>query len=107
MAEAFEVNEDDDLAERLMKCLEAGQLRGGDKRGRQSAALIVVKTEEYDFINLRVDEHPEPVAELRRIFEIAKTQLVPFVDMMPTRENPEGALDESIMELLLKPPSRR
>lgn len=59
-----------------MLVLEAGQAAGGDKRGKQSAALKVYNTEAYPWLDLRVDEHRNPVAELR-IFEIAKHQLCP------------------------------
>lgn len=71
MAQAFEGSEGE-LAERLMKTLEAGQEAGGDKRGKTSAALLVVgkkHKETRSLIDLRVDEHPDPVHELRRIFE--------------------------------------
>jgi len=78
------------LAERLLSALEAGQAAGGDRRGRQSAALIVRGAEVFPLVDLRVDEHPDPVEELRRIFEIAKTELFPFVKALPTAENPTG-----------------
>lgn len=71
MAQTFE-NSKDDLAERLLKALEAGQEIGGDKRGRTSAALFVVDKQPLPtrpFIDLRVDAHPNPVAELRRVWE--------------------------------------
>jgi len=74
MAQAFEGSKGE-LAERLMKALEAGQESGGDKRGKTSAALLVVskgQKEPRPFIDLRVDEHPDPVNELRRIFEYFK-----------------------------------
>jgi len=64
------------LAERLIKALRAGQDAGGDKRGRQSAALLVVrKGWGYGGLNdrfrdLRVDDHPFPIEELKRIYEI-------------------------------------
>lgn len=61
------------LAERLMKSLEAGEASGGDKRGKVSAALLVVSGEKLmqtrPFLSVRVDLHDEPVRELRRIFE--------------------------------------
>jgi uncharacterized Ntn-hydrolase superfamily protein len=107
LAETFEANPDDELPERLMKCLEAAQAAGGDKRGRQSAALLVMKTEGYAYVDLRVDEHAEPVAELRRVFTVASKQLLPFVEMMPTREEPTRNPDEALMEMILKPPSER
>ncbi len=78
------------LAERLLMALEAGQAAGGDRRGRQSAALIVRGREVFPLVDLRVDEHPDPVKELRRIFEVAKIELFPFVRALPTADNPSG-----------------
>ncbi len=77
MADAFEMAQGP-LADRLLVTLEAGQAAGGDKRGRVSAALLVVGDEEYPYIDLRVDEHVEPVAELRRIFDLYTT--LPYLD---------------------------
>lgn len=107
MVEAFESSADMDLAERLLRSVEAGQAAGGDKRGRQCAALLVVDREEFPRWDLRVDEHPLPVAELRRVFEIAKLQLLPFVEGLPTRENPMGALGEDFIAMNLLPPPQR
>lgn len=70
MAEAFESSSGKELSERLLLALEAGQAAGGDKRGKQSAALLVASPEPRYYHNLRVDEHTEPVAELRRIYEV-------------------------------------
>jgi len=67
-----------DLSERLMKALEAGQRAGGDKRGKKSAALLVMNQQKMrtrPFIDIRVDEHPEPVKELRRIYEAYKEEI--------------------------------
>jgi len=74
MAQTFEGSEGW-LAKRLMKALEAGQEAGGDRRGRISAALLVAshkQTETGPILNLCIDEHPEPVKELRRLFEAYK-----------------------------------
>jgi len=71
MAQTFE-NSEEELAERLLKALEAGQEAGGDKRGRTSAALLIASREQIKnrpIIDLRVDEHHDPVKELKRIFE--------------------------------------
>lgn len=62
-----------ELAERLIRALEAGQQAGGDKRGKQSAALLVASSRPTFQHNLRVDDHPEPVAELRRVFDLVRT----------------------------------
>lgn len=77
MAETFEMAQGP-LAQRLLVTLEAGQAAGGDRRGKVSAALLVVRDEEYPYIDLRVDEHPEPVKELRRIFNIYSS--LPYLD---------------------------
>lgn len=74
MADTFEKS-DGELSERLIRALEAGQKAGGDKRGKVSAALLVVgeiKIETRPFLDLRVDEHQNPVRELRRIYETYK-----------------------------------
>lgn len=107
MAEAFARTMDLTLPERLMTVLEAGQAAGGDKRGRQSAALKVYRTEEFPYLDLRVDEHRHPVAELRRVFEVARHQLLPFVDGMPSRKNPLGDLPDAVAKTLLQPPPFR
>jgi uncharacterized Ntn-hydrolase superfamily protein len=83
MAEAFERTRGS-LGERLLVALETGQAAGGDRRGRVSAALLVVGDEAYPTIDLRVDEHTEPVAELRRIFDIY-TALPYLDDLHPKR----------------------
>lgn len=107
MAQAFEDGAGCDLDERLMRALEAGDAAGGDKRGKQSAALEIVAGEDYPCLDLRVDEHAEPVAELRRILGVARHQLVPFVAGMPRKDGPAGALPEDVSTMLLRPPGKR
>jgi len=87
MARAFEVSADEELPERLLRALEAGQEAGGDRRGRQSAGIHVVHTEEYPYCDLRVDDHPDPVPELRRVFEVFQRELTPFLPLMPRRDD--------------------
>ncbi|HEX6988158.1 MAG TPA: DUF1028 domain-containing protein [Bacillota bacterium] len=79
------------LAERLLRCIEAGEAAGGDKRGKQSAALLVVEREDYPLIDLRVDDHGEPVAELRRIYGIYLRDYADILRALPTRANPAGS----------------
>ncbi len=69
MARTFSKS-DGELASRLLLALEAGQAAGGDKRGKQSAALLVASPEPRMYHNLRVDDHVDPVGELRRIYEL-------------------------------------
>ncbi len=107
MAASARASAGEPLHERLMRALEAGQSAGGDKRGKQSAALKVVDVEAYPWLDLRVDEHADPVGELRRVLEIAKLQLVPFVEGMPTRADPLRGLPADVSAMLLEPPALR
>jgi uncharacterized Ntn-hydrolase superfamily protein len=107
MAEAAAASEASPLHERLMLALEAGQAAGGDKRGKQSAALKVFNKEEFAWLDVRVDEHRHPVAELRRVLEIAKQQLLPFIDGMPSRLDPIGGIPEAVTAMIMTPPQYR
>jgi uncharacterized Ntn-hydrolase superfamily protein len=86
MALAFEASVDEELPERLLRALEAGQEAGGDRRGRQSAAIRVVHTEDYPYCDLRVDDHPDPIAELRRVFALFHGE-EPLRQVMPRRDD--------------------
>jgi uncharacterized Ntn-hydrolase superfamily protein len=88
MATAFELSLGDDLPERLLLALEAGQEAGGDRRGRQSAGIHVVAEEAYPWCYLRVDDHPDPVTELRRVAEVWRREEAPFMEFMPRRDDP-------------------
>lgn len=74
LAETFEATNAMTLAERLLDCLDAAEAAGGDSRGRQSAALLVVERDggyaalSDTLVDLRVDDHPDPLVELRRLF---------------------------------------
>ncbi len=107
MEAAFLAADGADLAERLMRALEAGQAAGGDKRGKQSAALKIHEREAYPWLDLRVDEHPAPVAELRRVLGIATLQLRPFVDSMPTRDGTTAVVPGAARAVLALPPPQR
>ena len=107
MAETFQNSTGQELSERLMLALEAGQSQGGDKRGKQSAALKIYHHEDYPWLDVRVDEHAMPVAELRRVLTIARLQLLPFVENMPKKGQAAGALPDDITAMLLRPPPDR
>jgi uncharacterized Ntn-hydrolase superfamily protein len=89
-----------ELAERLIAALEAGQRAGGDKRGKQSAALRVHSTEDYADIDLRVDDAPEPLPELRRLYEVWRRDYLPMKELYPTRARPYGTHDPKEVEAL-------
>ncbi len=97
-AEAFEASRALPFAERLIAAMEAGEAAGGDKRGKQAAALIVYTTERYPALDLRVDDHPEPIAELRRLYEVSLDRFQPFVACLPSARDPHGITDRAAIE---------
>ena len=86
------------LPERLMAALDAGQLAGGDRRGKQSAAMVVVTTEDFPDVNLRVDDHAEPLVELRRLLGLWRQQGEPRLRTAPRRADPSGETDLDVLE---------
>jgi uncharacterized Ntn-hydrolase superfamily protein len=107
MADAFRAGAGASLAERLMHALEAGDQAGGDKRGKQSAAILVHSSEDYPLLDLRVDEHVAPVRELHRVLGIAQLQLLPFVECMPRKGAAPAPAPKHVKEMLLRPPPER
>jgi uncharacterized Ntn-hydrolase superfamily protein len=99
-AAAFEAATSRDLpfAERLISALEAGEAAGGDKRGKQAAALLICSSEAYPFLDLRVDDHPEPLTELLRLYVRSLERYQPFVACLPSRARPAGMTDRAQIE---------
>lgn len=91
MRESFESDDSQPLSKRLLLALSAGEAAGGDKRGRQSAALKVYGSQSFPILDLRVDEHPDPVAELRRVYGVAEEILIPLIDSLPTPDAEAGS----------------
>ena len=71
---------------------------GGDKRGKQSAALLICSTEDYPELNLRVDDHADPLAELNRLYHKAHERFVPYLRCSPSKARPWGVLDRAVIE---------
>ena len=86
------------MPDRLMLSMEAGEAAGGDRRGRQSAAMVMVTTEDFPDLNLRVDDHTEPLVELRRLLGLWKEQGVPRLGIAPSKSNPSGLIDLDAIE---------
>ena len=96
-AKAFQ-NSKKPFAERLIGALEAGEAAGGDKRGKQSAALLVYSGEQYPDFDLRVDDHADPLAELRRLYDKAHERFVPYLKCSPSKARPWGITDRAVLE---------
>ena len=86
------------LPERLLLAMLAGQNAGGDRRGRQSAAMRVITTEDFPDLDLRVDDHPDPLAELGRLLGLWRQQAEPRLALAPRRANPAGFIDLDAIE---------
>jgi uncharacterized Ntn-hydrolase superfamily protein len=97
-ARAYEARRGLPMAERLIAALCAGDAAGGDKRGRQSAAIRVQGPEDYPELDLRVDDHDNPFAELQRLHARSLERFQPFAQCLPTRERPAGVLDRAQIE---------
>jgi uncharacterized Ntn-hydrolase superfamily protein len=85
------------LAERLMAAMEAGEAAGGDKRGRQSAAIQTASSDPYPDLDLRVDDHPDPLAELRRLHRVWSGYTKHFRRFLPGRDHP-GVFDRTVIQ---------
>jgi uncharacterized Ntn-hydrolase superfamily protein len=83
------------FAERLMSAMEAGEAAGGDKRGRQSAALRIHRSEPYPWLDIRADDHADPLAELRRLYDVAHERYIHFAEAIPTSANIHGLTDRT------------
>ena len=107
LAATFEANAHLELAERLLECLAAAQAAGGDRRGQQSASLLVVEKDagyanlSDKVIDLRVDDHPRPIAELRRLFELHREifGVTPEEDWLDVDERLQDELKERLAQL--------
>ncbi|MEM8731617.1 MAG: DUF1028 domain-containing protein [Pseudomonadota bacterium] len=90
------------FAERLMSAMEAGARAGGDKRGTQSAALVIHRSEDYPWLSLRADDHPDPLAEVRRLYDVAQERFLHLADHLPTRDNFSGTTDRGPIDAAIE-----
>jgi uncharacterized Ntn-hydrolase superfamily protein len=86
------------FARRLIAAMRAGEAAGGDKRGKQSAALLIHGREEWSALDLRVDDHDDPLAELERLEQVSRKHWVHFRKFLPTRQNPAGVTDRATID---------
>jgi uncharacterized Ntn-hydrolase superfamily protein len=97
-AKVLVANADLPFAQRLIAALKAGEAAGGDKRGKQSAALLIHGEEEWSDLDLRVDDHADPLAELERLEQVSRERWVHFRPFLPTRKNPAGITDRATID---------
>ena len=97
-AEAFVSAQGLPLAERLLAAMAAGEAAGGDKRGKQAAALRIHGDEDYPQLDLRVDDHTEPIMELQRLYRVSLERFQPFVACLAGRHDAVGLTDRTQIE---------
>lgn len=90
------------IVERLIAAMQAGEDAGGDKRGKQSIALRVQGPEVFARLDLRVDDHADPIPELQRLYGVAQERFIPFSTGMPRAGRPYGILDRNTIEAIIE-----
>ncbi|MEO8457972.1 MAG: DUF1028 domain-containing protein, partial [Chloroflexota bacterium] len=87
MATAYERSDGEPMYERLVRALEAGDEAGGDRRGQQGAGVAVISDQEYAYCDLRVDDHVDPIGELRRILNLFQERMQQSSFALPRRDD--------------------
>jgi uncharacterized Ntn-hydrolase superfamily protein len=101
-AKAYVANVALPFPQRLIAAMRSGEAAGGDKRGKQSAALLIHGDEEWSDLDLRVDDHADPLAELERLEAVSRAHWAHFRKVLPTRENPAGITDRKIIDATIQ-----
>jgi uncharacterized Ntn-hydrolase superfamily protein len=96
--DTFQARADLSLPERLMAALDAGQAAGGDRRGRQSAVMLLTTTEDFPDLDIRVDDHADPLVELRRLLGLWRRLWPGRKAWTPSKANPSGCTDLDVIE---------
>jgi uncharacterized Ntn-hydrolase superfamily protein len=91
-----------ELPRRLITALKAGEKVGGDKRGKQSAALVIYGRDESSELDLRVDDHVEPLLELARLEAASRERWTTFRTFLATRQNPAGVFDRAAIDTAIE-----
>lgn len=92
---SYQDNINEDFLDRLLLAMDAGEKAGGDKRGRQAAGIIIHMGQDYPWLDLRVDDHADPLAELRRLVDVSQERFVHFSKGLATKDNFSGVSDRS------------
>ncbi|MGP9766453.1 DUF1028 domain-containing protein [Halomonas sp. AOP13-D3-9] len=91
--ETYAARADLPMAQRMLVAMRAGEEAGGDKRGRQAAGLCIHRGEAHAYLNLRVDDHADPLSELDRLLDVAAERYLHIAAVMPTEADFSGTID--------------
>jgi uncharacterized Ntn-hydrolase superfamily protein len=86
------------MAERLLTAMGAGESAGGDRRGKQSAALKICTRDPYPDLDIRADDHPDPLTELWRLYRVSLERYAVFRRFLAGTESPVGVLDRAVID---------
>ena len=78
--------------------MQAGEAAGGDRRGKQSAALKICTLDPYPDLDIRADDHPDPLAELWRLYRVSLERYAVFRRFLAGSESPVGVLDRAVID---------
>jgi uncharacterized Ntn-hydrolase superfamily protein len=101
-ADTYDASMGKPFAQRLIAAMLAGEAAGGDKRGKQSAALLVHDGEDDAMLDLRVDDHADPLAELARLEAMSRERFIHARRFGPSRDNPTGIIDREALDAAIK-----
>lgn len=104
---AWEASSGQPFPERLLAAMRAGEAAGGDKRGRQAAALRIHRGEDYPWLDIRADDHEDPLAELERLLAVSAERYRTFAETLGGRADFTGDRDRTRLETLLAELERR
>ena len=102
--EAYSDNSHLPLSRRMIVAMQAGQASGGDRRGKQSASLLIFGDDEWSSLDVRVDDHPDPLGELERLETVSRQEWVRYRPFVPTRRHPAGVTDHAIIDAAVGSP---
>lgn len=85
-SEAFSAQSTLPFPDRLIAAMKAGEAAGGDKRGRQAAALVIHRGQPYPWLDLRADDHSDPLSEVARLWDVAQERYIHFAKGLPTTD---------------------
>jgi uncharacterized Ntn-hydrolase superfamily protein len=90
------------MAGRLLTAMEAGEKAGGDKRGKQSAGLKIASRDPYPDLDIRADDHPDPLAELRRLHRVSLERFAVFRRLLAGGDSRPGVLDRAVIDAAIE-----
>src|ERR1700710_318330 len=103
-SQAYQSTEHHPMARRLILAMQAGEAAGGDRRGKQSAALLIFRDDEWSALDIRVDDHPDPLRELDRLERVSNEEWGRYRPFVPTRSDPVGVTDHAVIDAAVGTP---